>query len=185
MYGTQGEQTYNNNVQNLLNQQYTKIECPPELPYPNGNTCVGCPQDKIHYYDLTQNVCLSCPDGYTFQITTHVCTRKSYNSNTQAPNFIGTIPSPTAGLETCPIETPFFDGSICRGCPTSSFFDFGTLTCQTCPDNTVFDPTTRLCTYKKFNTYIDPNTKNYCCGTLANDPNVQTCPKETPFFNGK
>lgn len=66
-----------------------------------------------------------------------------------------------------------------------SFFDFSTSSCKTCPTNTLFDPITHLCTYKKFNTFVDPNIKNYCCGVLATDPNAQTCPKETPFFNGR
>lgn len=98
------------------------------------------------------------------------------NSNLQGQNYIGPFPSPTQGLETCPVSAPFFNGTGCIGCPNSSFFDFSKKTCQTCPINTVFDPATHLCVYKKFNSNINTNSTNYCCGTLPNDPNASTCP---------
>lgn len=185
IYGSQGEQAYNTNIQNLLSQQYTKIECPPELPYPSNNVCVGCPQDKLHYFDLTQMVCLTCPSDYIFDVATRSCTKKTYNSNTQAGNYIGGLPVPVPGLETCPWDKPFFNGAGCIGCPAFSFFDYGSMICKICPPNTIFDPSTHLCVYKKYNSFISQDSKNYCCGTLAFDPTADVCPRDRPFFNGK
>ncbi len=56
---------------------------------------------------------------------------------------------------------------------------------MTCPNGTTFDSSTHLCIYKKYNSNINSNSKNYCCGTLLSDTNAETCPSETPFFNGK
>lgn len=146
---------------------------------------MGCPTDGLNYYDLTQQKCFKCPPNYTYMPQNHTCLMKSYNSNPQAINYIGTVPAASTGVETCPLTAPFFNGQNCIGCPDASFFDFGSLICKVCPNGTIFDKNTHLCVYQKFNTYVDKDSKNYCCGVLANDTTVQTCPKETPFFNGK
>lgn len=78
----------------MLDQGFTKLECPIDAPFPKGNTCVGCPKDKTHYFDLSQNVCLTCPDSYQFQPSNHTCVRQMMNSNPSANNYYGNVPNP-------------------------------------------------------------------------------------------
>jgi hypothetical protein len=73
VYGSQTQQTYLANLQNLLSQGYTKIECPVATPFPNGSSCVSCIQDGAHYYDLTTNLCMACQPGYMFQPVAGAC----------------------------------------------------------------------------------------------------------------
>lgn len=59
---------------------------------------MGCPQDGLHFYDLTKLVCLTCPAGYIYQPANHTCTTKTINSNPQGQNYVGTLPPAVTGL---------------------------------------------------------------------------------------
>jgi hypothetical protein len=59
--------------------------------------------DKLHFYDLTLQTCLTCPGGYVYIPLNHTCLLKIFNSNLQANNFIGDIPVAVGGMDTCPI----------------------------------------------------------------------------------
>ena len=128
---------------------------------------------------MTKQACMTCPAGYKFSVTEKKCLKQAFNSNTQESggNFIGKLPAPIAGAETCPVATPYFNGAECIGCPTPSFFDFTDSLCKTCPENTTFDSNSHMCLYKKYNYNAANGVNNYCCGILINDPKADTCPK--------
>ncbi len=53
------EDSYQQTINDKLNEGYTSIECPRENPYPNGDKCMSCPEKS--FFDLSKNQCLTCP----------------------------------------------------------------------------------------------------------------------------
>ena len=158
---------YNKQIQDKLNQGLTSVECPVSNPYPGTSQCVGCP-DQSYIFDISKSVCMKCPAGSSFDITTHLCLATPFNMAPSAKNYIGVLPPAVAGGSTCPDSTPFYDGSQCVGCAYPRYFDFSDKTCKGCPEGLSFSLATHLCGYHQFNSNVEAGS-NICCGSLPSD----------------
>jgi len=68
--------------------------------------------------------------------------------------------------DTCPNDTPFFDGYHCVSCSKPQYFDFKENKCKSCPTGQSFNTVTKRCVDSallepKFVSNIPSNVNNY------------------------
>jgi hypothetical protein len=87
-----------------------------------------------------------------------------FKNNYEAPNYSlegldGIPPSPKNAIQTCPLDTPFFNGNKCIACPSPLYFSVLNAFCKKCSNGLVFDTINKKCSnIPKFSTNFDaPN----------------------------
>ena len=68
-------------------------------------------------------------------------------------------------------------------CDLPDYFNYRSNSCEKCSMGFVFNLITKLCGYPPLNTNSAGG--NICCGTIIKNPEYETCPESTPFYNGK
>jgi hypothetical protein len=106
VYGSQVQTTDLTNLYFNLSQHGTVTVCPIQAPFvqPGGLSCFNC-TDPTPLYDLTLQMCTSCPGNTTFDVNAHQCgcPSNSYSSSSnyclpKIPVYLPTNNPNTAGL---------------------------------------------------------------------------------------
>jgi hypothetical protein len=110
-------------------------------------------------FDWSKKICTSCNNSFVYNSTTKHCDAPTFLVNNVA-NLSGILLPPNttlqqyqqslvsnqnANLVSCPLTTPFFDGSKCLSCPSNQYFSVTIRGCQTCPPQQIYNQTTCHC----------------------------------------
>jgi hypothetical protein len=161
-----------------INSSFYPLEaCPSSAPLYNGSHCIAC--NKSYYYDLRSLKCINA------QLVSNVNALNATNKTIafgiyNLSALVSQISALVVPYKPCPASKPLFNGTICKVCPPSEYYNLETLKCYKplyASNITALNASARLLQVNNW-TLI-----NLQAAIAAQPFPTKPCPQATPFLS--